>query len=83
MGTFPCPRCLTPKDLCDQLGTKSDHNRRARVARVDTLQYRVKIASARDIIYKQNRTVDSKFVNDILKNESLVPTEVRLLFASM
>ncbi|KJA19277.1 hypothetical protein HYPSUDRAFT_99107, partial [Hypholoma sublateritium FD-334 SS-4] len=75
MGNCPCPRCLTPKDLLDQLGTKHDSKQRNRLVRVDNLQYRVKISSARDIIYKQNRSVDSKFVNAILKDESLVPTE--------
>ncbi|KJA21682.1 hypothetical protein HYPSUDRAFT_111821, partial [Hypholoma sublateritium FD-334 SS-4] len=75
MGNCPCPRCLIPKNLLDQLGTKHDHSQRTRLARVDNLRYRVKISSARDIIYKQNRSVDSDFVDAILKEESLVPTE--------
>lgn len=78
MSDFPCPRCLTPKDLFDQLGTKLDHNRRVRLARVNSLQYRVKVSNARDIIYRQNRPVNSKFVNAILQEESLVPTEACL-----
>lgn len=77
MGSCPCPRCLTPKDLLDQLGTGRDKNRRARLARIDNLQYRVKVSSARDVIYNQNCAVNSRFVDNILKPESLVPTEVR------
>ncbi len=82
MSDCPCPRCLTPKDLFDQSGTKLDHNRRARLARVNTLQYRVKVSNARDIIYRQNRPVNSKFVNTILKDESLVATEACLFAQS-
>ena len=79
MGGCPCPRCLVPKHCTDQLGTKSDQRQRVTLARKDTLQYRVKISNARDIIYDQNRTVDSNFVDNVLKEESLVPTEVLLL----
>ncbi|KJA13591.1 hypothetical protein HYPSUDRAFT_151446 [Hypholoma sublateritium FD-334 SS-4] len=75
MGNCPCPRCLTPKDLLDQLGTGRDKNRRVKLARVDNLQHRVKISSSCDIIYIQNRTVNSIFVENILKPESWVPTE--------
>ena len=80
MAKCPCPRCLTPKDLLDQLGTKHDQSQRVRLARLDNLQYRVKISNARDIIYEQNRSVDSKFVDNILGDESLVPTQARLFF---
>lgn len=78
MGSCPCPRCLVTKDNTDQLGTKSDQRQRVTLARKDNLQYRVKISSARDIIYDQNRTVDSTFVENLLFSESLVPTEVFL-----
>lgn len=82
MGSCPCPRCLVPKDKADQLGTKSDQSQRVTLARRDNLQYRVKISNARDIIYEQNRTVDSEYVQNILKSESLVPTEVLSLSIS-
>lgn len=80
MGSCPCPRCLVPKTSTDQLGTKSDQHQRVTLARKDNPQYRVKISSARDIIYKQNRTVDSNFVDNLLKPESLVPIEVLMFF---
>ncbi|KJA26033.1 hypothetical protein HYPSUDRAFT_105527, partial [Hypholoma sublateritium FD-334 SS-4] len=75
LGSCPCPRCLVPKDSIDKLGTKFDQRRRVTLARKDNLQYRARISSARDIIYKQNRTVDSNFVDHLLKPESLVPIE--------
>ena len=76
MGKLPCPRCLIPKDSGHPLGTKRDQNQRKKLTRVDNLQYRAKISSARDIIYRQKRTVDSVFVNRVLKAQSLVPTQV-------
>ncbi len=78
MGNCPCPRCLIPKDSADRLGTKSDQRRRITLARKDHPQYRVQISSARDIIDQQNRSVDSEFVQRLLRPESLVPTEVPL-----
>ncbi len=56
MGGCLCPRCLTPKDSLDRLGTKHDQNQQVRLARVDNLRYRVKVSNARDIIYQQNRS---------------------------
>ncbi len=76
MGACPCPRCLAPKIPDHPLGTKRDQNQRKKLARVDNLQYRANISSARDIIYRQNRAVDSVFVNRVLKAQSLVPTQV-------
>ena len=76
MGHCPCPRCLITKNCAHQLGTKNDKRQRKSLARVDNLQYQVKISSARDIIYQNNRKVDSKLVQNFLKPQSLVPTEV-------
>lgn len=76
MGNCPCPRCLIPKDRAHQFGTKRDKKQRKSLARVDTLQYQVNVSSARKIIYQDNRTVQSKLVDNILKTKSLAPTEV-------
>lgn len=76
MGDCPCPRCLIPKDRTHQLGTKRDQRWRKTHARVDNLHYRAKISSARNIIYKNNRTVNSVFVERLLKPQSLVPNDV-------
>ena len=80
MGSCPCPRCLIPKTAVHLVGTKGDKSKLKKLARVDNLQYRVKISNARDIIYQQLRGVNSTFVEDILKPESLVPTEVFFKF---
>ena len=61
----------------DRLGTKLDSCHRINLARVDNLRYRSTISDARNKIYEQNCAVDSTMVDDLLKNESWVPTEVR------
>lgn len=80
MAECPCPRCLIPKDCAHKLGTKRDKQQRVSLARVDNLQYRAKVSSAREIIYQQNRAVNSVFVHRLLKSESLVPTKVIIVF---
>ncbi|KJA21107.1 hypothetical protein HYPSUDRAFT_141225, partial [Hypholoma sublateritium FD-334 SS-4] len=75
MGDCPCPRCLIPKKHAHWLGTKRDKRQRISLARVDNLHHRVNISSARKIIYQDNRTVDSIFIQRILQPKSLVPTE--------
>lgn len=76
MGGCPCPRCLVPKSHTDRLGTKLDQRRRIRDARVDNLFYKVKISSAHEMIHEKYCAVNSTMVDDLLKTESLTPTEV-------
>lgn len=79
MGNCPCPRCLIPKHRAHQLATRRDQRQRKTLARVDNLQYRVKISSAREIIYKNNRAVESVAIQRLLKPLSLTPNEVSSL----
>ena len=76
MGNYPCPRCLVPKKQISNLGSLSDMNNRVRKSRKDDLEYKVKVESARNIIYRQKYSVNSEAVENILKPESLVPTRV-------
>lgn len=55
-----------------------DMRTRTTRARHDTAHYRSLITQARGLIYAQNYTVNSKLVDDILRDESLVPTKVCL-----
>ena len=76
MGGCPCPRCLIPKAMIPGLGTVADTRWRTESTRTDDDQRREKIKAARDLIYKKGYAVTSKHVEDLLKSESLVPTEV-------
>lgn len=72
-GKCACPRCLIPKSQFPELGTEADLGRRAMLIRRDT-NTRSKIQAARSLIYERNYAVNSTYVEDILKKESLVPS---------
>jgi hypothetical protein len=55
---------------------KLDMKQRRTLARVDDENRRSKVDLARDIIYNRNFAVNSKHVEALLKEESLVPTAV-------
>lgn len=78
LGNYPCPRCLVFIKKIPALGTVLDMRARLRQARHDDVHYRSKITQARGLIYKQNYTVNSEYVEDVLKDQSLVPTRVSL-----
>jgi hypothetical protein len=59
------------------MGMHRDMMQRETLARVDDLSRRNRVASAREIIYEKQYAVDSKPVENILKVDSLVPTDVR------
>lgn len=75
-GRCPCPRCLIPLEQVEKLGTVQDMKQRKSLARADNQAKRLKVADAREYIYDKNFAVDSDYVEDLLKNESLVPTDV-------
>lgn len=75
-GKCPCPRCLIPLSDAHRVGTVSDRNKRTTKARVDDVEYRYSIDTARDIIYRRGFAVDSDDVENHLREESLVPTKV-------
>jgi hypothetical protein len=76
MGTCPCPRCLIPKTRVCNLGMPRDRQQRETLARISDARHLSLVESARKIIYVNNRTVNSTFVENLLKEESLVPTTV-------
>ena len=56
-----------------------DMKERKSLIRVDDQMQRQKVADARNHIYNKNLVVDSEAVEKILKEESLVPTEVSFI----
>ena len=77
LGGCLCPQCLIPKDQLQNLATERDTLQRQVLARKDDQQRREKVAAARRLIYDQQYVVDTPQVEKLLKEESLVPTEVR------
>ena len=76
----PCPRCLTPKNQIDDLGSNNDIRQRQVLARVDTEERRNKVAAARQLIYQQHYVIGTPQVEALLKPESLLPTKVPFFF---
>jgi hypothetical protein len=62
------------------MGMVQDMRQRTLLARVDDESRRYKVDLARDLIYNKNYTVDSKAVEALLKQQSLVPNIVSKLF---
>ena len=58
------------------MGMRRDMMQRVSLVRVDDLNRRSRIKAAREIIYLKNYKVDSKAVEDLLREDSLVPTAV-------
>lgn len=76
-GNAPCPRCLVALDQVQNLGQTQDRRLRIELRRVADAAYQRKITDARKWIYgPKNKSVKSKYVEDILKLDSLVPTSV-------
>ena len=78
LGRCPCPRCLIPLDRAHKLGMERDRMQRVTLARLDSTSRRLKVESARRIIYEMNRAVTHKGVEDLLFEESLVASTVSI-----
>jgi hypothetical protein len=76
LGGCPCPRCKIPLHKVPDLGTKLDAKRRLSLLRCNDTKIRDKVSLSRTFIYKQGRNVNSEAVENILKVESLTPTQV-------
>ena len=60
---------------------RRDMAQRISLARVDDLERRSRIKAAREIIFMKDYKTDSKAVEDLLRQDSLVPTAVGVYFA--
>jgi hypothetical protein len=65
-----------PLDRVPNMGMHRDMTQRMSLARVDDTKRRSRIKAAREAIYVKNYTIDSKAVENLLREDSLVPTAV-------
>ncbi|KAJ3919458.1 hypothetical protein F5877DRAFT_40143, partial [Lentinula edodes] len=70
-GNYLCPRCLCPKTLLDQMGTRRDGKLRIKKLRTFLLD---KVNRAREYIYHKGCGIRSVYVEELLKATSSVPT---------
>lgn len=82
LGQCPCPCCCIPKAKLIAFATLTDMEDRQRLARHNTAERQAKVLQARSLIYDQGYAVNSAKVDELLKNESLVPTIVSLMPSS-
>ena len=73
-GCCPCPRCLIPLVRVANMGMRRDMAQCMSLTWVDNLERRRCIKAAREIIYLKNYRTNSKAVEDLLQQDSLVPT---------
>ncbi|KAJ7225438.1 hypothetical protein GGX14DRAFT_638737 [Mycena pura] len=80
MGGRPCPRCLILKSQIAETGTKRDMQRRAKVWEVDAW-WISQVNKSREAIFDRGLGVNSTFVEQLLKENSWIPT--KNVFAKM
>jgi len=58
------------------MGMHRDIMQRISLAHIDDVKRHSRVGAAREAIYSENNTIDSAAVENLLKEESLVPTAV-------
>ncbi|KAF8227180.1 hypothetical protein L208DRAFT_1298201 [Tricholoma matsutake] len=76
LGRCPCPCCLIPLDCVSNMGMHQDMTQRRTLARIDDVKWCNRVETAHEKIYEQGYVVDSMAVEDLLQEDSLVPTAV-------
>jgi hypothetical protein len=76
LGRCPCPRCLIPLDRAANMGMQRDMTQRKNLARIDDANRRDRVKVAREHIYEKSNGINSKGVQNLLQENSLVPTTV-------
>lgn len=76
MGGCPCPRCRMPLSEMHLMGREDDTKKRNRLARVDDVERRNRVFEAHKHIYEDGKPLDGNDVEELLKQDSLVPTIV-------
>jgi hypothetical protein len=76
LGCCPCPRCLIPLSRAHQFGMARDKRQRLTLARIDNKHCQAMVAAARRLIYNKHTQVNGAAIENLLKEESLVPTLV-------
>jgi hypothetical protein len=64
------------------MGRPRDMMQRVTLARIDGVNRRSRVAAARKCIYEKNYAVNSRVVENLLQEDSLVPTAVGTCFLS-
>jgi len=76
LGTFPCPQCLVSKVEIPAIGINLDMQRRENMkgTHMNNDICKCWVECAWKAIYIKGKPITSKHVDNLLSNESLVPT---------
>lgn len=75
-GRCPCVRCLVTTPEIPSLGTTEDRMLRQTQPRLDSKERQQRVKDARDKLYREGYVITGDHVDGVLKDESLVPTQV-------
>ena len=78
-GRCPCVRCLVTTPQISALGTTEDRTLRQTKPQVESEERQQRVKDARDKLYREGYVITGEHVDGVLKDESLVPTQVRVL----
>lgn len=76
-GRCPCVRCLVTTPQIPSLGTTEDRLLRQTQPRLESEERQQRVKDARDKLYREGYVITGDHVDGVLKDESLVPTQVR------
>ena len=80
MGTCPCPCCLIPKSWFHQVAAERALLQWMLLQCCDNKDWHDKVVAACRLIYEKHYAVHNSQVKELLKDESLVPTLVSIIF---
>ena len=80
MGACLCPHCLILKSRFHQVAAERDLLQRTLLQRRDNKDRHDKVVATRRLIYEKHYAVHNSQVKELLKDESLVPTLVSIIF---
>ncbi|KAJ3474957.1 hypothetical protein NLI96_g12149 [Meripilus lineatus] len=84
MGLCPCPRCKEKKTLVPEMGMERDNTRREKEARDSTnMSYQVRTDIASKLVSAHGKPLKNCYVEEILTEESLVPTKVAHTYSAI
>ena len=76
LGHCPCPWCLIPLDHAANMGMQRDMTQQKTLARIDDANRHDHVKVAHELIYEKSNGINSKGVQNLLQETSLVPTTV-------
>ena len=76
LALCPCPRCMLLKSRIPLIGSTTDNQQRVKLERIDSDARRRKVDHARRLMFEQGVNITSKYIDNLLQPQSLVPTRV-------